>query len=962
MYTPLNIKTENTLLSSLIRIDDLIDFALKNNIKSLTITDNKMYGVYYFYKKCINNNIKPIVGLEVIINNFKIILYCKSYNGYKNLLKITSSEDINLDILNTYNNDLVCIVPFESVSLYDELVNIYNDVFIGYKNSDEEKNLNYDNLVYMNEILCLEKKEQEYLKYLKSIDDGIPVKSVSNYSNNYLKLFDEVNSMYPKYLDNNYKIGNMCVLEIELQHDLLPKYPCPDGLDSYNYLKRLCVDGLKRLFGDTVSKKYVDRLKYELDIINKMGFCNYFLIVSDYVSFAKSNGILVGPGRGSAAGSLVSYVLGITTIDPIHYDLLFERFLNPERVTMPDIDVDFEYTRRQEVVDYCIQKYGKKRVCPIITFGTLAAKQSIRDVGKCLELPLKTIDKLCSMIDSKLDLKSNYDSNPKIKNYLSTDKNLVHLYRVASHLEGLKRHTSIHAAGIVMSCIDLDNIIPLDKSHEFYTTAYSMEFLEELGLLKMDFLALKNLTLINDVLKEVGIYFDEIPNNDIDTIRLFQDGKTSGVFQFESSGMISFLNKFKPSNFEDIIASIALYRPGPMGNIDTYIKRKYGREKNDYIDPVLEPILKSTYGIIVYQEQIMQIAQVMAGYSFGEADILRRAMSKKKEETLLKEKDSFVSRSVNLGYDRNKAIQVYDLILKFASYGFNRAHSVAYAMISYRIAYLKVHFPLVFMKHLLNANVGSEVKTREYIYECKSRGMNILKPDINISGNEYKIHDGYLVYPLTVIKSIGYQSVLKILSSRGDVPFKDIFDFVRRCDDKSLGKNILENLVYSGCFDSFGYSKRTLIENLEKIINYGDLGDLLSDDMMPILDFYPEYDSKFLMEKELEIFGFYISNHPITGYKKKYNSIDLDNISNYFDKRINVLVYVDRIKVLDTKKGDKMCFITGSDELSSIDVVFFPKVFNDQISIHDILYLNGKVEKRYDNYQLIVDRIIEIIK
>jgi len=956
MYTPLNIKTENSILSSLIKIDDLILFALKHDIKSLTITDNKMYGVYYFYKKCKESGIKPIVGLEVLIDGFKVILYCKNYNGYKNLLHITS-DSVTLDILNKYSSDLICIVPFESMSIYDKL-SFFDDIFIGYKNSFEESSLNYDNLVYMNEVLCLDEKDLDYLRFLSGIRDGVSYDEVSKFSDNYLRLFDSVLKLFPKYLPNNYKIYDMCNLEIEIQHDLLPHFDCPDGMDSYSYLKKLCTFGMKRLFGDTVSRKYVDRLKYELDVINKMGFCNYFLIVSDYVRFAKESDILVGPGRGSAAGSLVSYLLGITTIDPIKYDLLFERFLNPERVTMPDIDIDFEYTRRQEVVDYCISKYGERRVCPIITFGTLAAKQSVRDVGRCLNIPIKTIDRLCSMIDSKLSLKENY-SNVRIRNFLSTDKELVRLYRVASRLEGLKRHTSIHAAGIVMSSSDLDNVIPLDKSHDFYTTGYSMEFLEELGLLKMDFLALKNLTLINDVLKEIHVSFDDIPSNDDDTFKLFQSGDTLGVFQFESSGMISFLTKFKPSNMEDIIASIALYRPGPMSNIDSYIRRKRGIEKIDYIDPVLEPILKSTYGIIVYQEQIMMIAQVMAGYSFGEADILRRAMSKKKEDVLLGERDKFINRSVSLGFSFDKAKQVYDLILKFASYGFNRAHSVSYALISYRIAYLKVHYPLQFMKHLLNSNIGGLVKTRSYVYECKSRGINILKPDINISGLEYNVHDSYLIYPLSVIKSIGYQSVVKILESRGNVPFSDIFDFVKRC---SVPSNVLENLIYSGCFESLGYNRKTLIRNLDKIVNYGELGELLSSDMKPILDSYSEFDSKFSMEKELEIFGFYISNHPVTAYKKRYETINLSDVSNYFDKRINIVVYVDSIKVLDTKKGEKMCFVTGSDEASSIDVVFFPRTYDNSISVHDILYLNGKVEKRYDNYQFIVEKVIEIIK
>ena len=954
MYTPLNIKTENTLLTSLIRIDELVDFALSNNIKSLSITDTKMYGVYYFYKKCIENDIKPIIGLDINYDNYRVILYCKNYNGYKCLLKLSSLDKvISSDFINV--DDLICIVPYSSLDKYDELKNIFSSIFVGYKNKQEEE-LGYANMVYMNDILCIDKSDLGYLKYLECIKTGKSINEILD-SSCYMLSFDEVNKLYPRYISNNYKIYDMCDLKMEYSCDLLPKYDCLDKMDSLSYLKSLCVDGMKRIFGSSAPKVYVDRLKYELDVINNMGFCNYFLVVSDYVRFAKESGILVGPGRGSAAGSLVSYLLNITTIDPIKYNLLFERFLNPERVTMPDIDIDFEYTRREEVVNYCISKYGSKRVAPIITFGTLGAKQSIRDVGRCLSIPGKTIDRLCSYINSDISLKDNYN-NPNIKKLLSTDKSLVKLYNVASRLEGIKRHTSIHAAGIVMSSVDLDEVIPLDFNHDFYTTGYSMEFLEELGLLKMDFLALKNLTLINDVLKDVGISFDSIPMNDVDTIKLFQSGNTSGVFQFESSGMISFLKKFKPSSFEDIIACIALYRPGPMSNIDKFIARKHGREAISYIVPSLEPILKSTYGIIVYQEQIMQIAQVMAGYSFGEADILRRAMSKKKESILIKEREKFIDGCINNGYSLDDSNQVYDLILKFASYGFNRAHSVSYAMVSYRIAYLKVHYPLVFMKELLNSNIGSDSKIREYIYECKERGINVLTPNINISDSKFILSDNGLLFPLTSIKGVGNQYALKIISERENGEFLNIFDFVKRCNVSG----IMEELIFSGCFQSFGYNKKTLIDNLEKIVNYSSLGELFDDDkFLPILDYRDEYDSKYLMEKEYELFGFYLSNHPVTSYKKKYNTINLSNISNYFDKVIDLVVYVDRIKEVDTKKGDKMCFITGSDERTSIDVVMFPKIYNSNIKIHDILYLNGRVEKRHDSYQFVVNKIKEII-
>lgn len=952
MYTPLNIKTENTILTSLIKIDELVSFALKNDIKSISITDTKMYGVYYFYKKCVENGIKPIIGLDINFDGCRVILYCRNYNGYKCLLKLSSLDKVVLsDFFNV--DDLVCIVPYSSLDRYDVLKGVFSSIFIGYKNKLEEE-LGYSNMVYMNDILCLQESDLVYLKYLECIRTGKSFNEILD-SSNYMVSFDEVSRVYPRYIENNYKISDMCNLKMEYFSDLLPKYDSPT--DSFSYLKSLCVNGMRSIFGSSAPRVYIDRLKYELDVINSMGFCNYFLIVSDYVSFAKRSGILVGPGRGSAAGSLVSYLLNITTIDPIKYNLLFERFLNPERVTMPDIDVDFEYTRREEVVDYCISKYGSKRVAPIITFGTLGAKQSIRDVGRCLSIPNKTIDRLCSNINSDISLKDNY-SNPSIKKLLSTDKSLVKLYNVASRLEGIKRHTSIHAAGIVMSSVDLDSVIPLDKTHDFYTTGYSMEFLEELGLLKMDFLALKNLTLINDVLKDVGIDFDSIPMNDKDTMDLFCSGNTGGVFQFESSGMISFLKKFKPSSFEDIVSSIALYRPGPMSNIDSYISRKHGKERISYIVPCLEPILKSTYGIIVYQEQIMQIAQVMAGFSYGEADILRRAMSKKKESILIKERERFINGCIANGYSLDDSNQVYDLILKFASYGFNRAHSVAYAMISYRIAYLKVHYPLVFMRELLNSNIGSDLKIKEYIYECKERGIKIIAPDINLSDSKFILYNDSLVFPLTSIKGVGNQYALKIISERENGKFLNVFDFSKRCSVSG----IMEELIFSGCFDSFDYNRKTLIYNLEKIVNYSSLGDLFDDDkFLPILDYKDEYDSKYLMEKEFLLFGFYLSNHPVTCYKKKFNTTHLSNISAYFDKVIDLVVYVDRIKEVDTKKGDKMCFITGSDESSNIDVIMFPNIYNSSIKIHDILYLSGRVEKRHDKYQFVVNSIKEVI-
>jgi len=961
MYTPLYIKTDNSLLSSLIKIDELINYAKKNNINSLSITDNKMYGAYYFYKKCTENNIKPLIGLEINIKENTFVLYAKNYDGYKNLLKLTSKENINTNDLKQHNKNLICIVPYNNKKIYEGLKKIYEDTFIGYNTLEQKKNIPIENKVYFNETLYIEPNDYKYLKYVKSIKEGLPHKEITEEKDKYIKLHEEIKLNYPNYLNNNYKITEMCDLKIENEKNLIPKYNCPNNLEPYDYLKKLCVEGLKKIFGQTVNKVYVDRLKYEIDTINKMGFCNYFLIVWDYVKYAKENKILVGPGRGSAAGSLVSYVLNITTIDPIKYNLFFERFLNPERITMPDIDIDFEYTRRQEVVDYCIKKYGEKKVAPIITFGTLGAKQALRDVGKSMEIELKSIDYICNLIDSKKNLKLNYKENEKLRNLINQDKTLTELYRIALKLEGIKRHTSIHAAGIVISEKELDEVIPIEKNNEIYQTGYTMEFLEELGLLKMDFLALKNLTLINDIIKEINIDFDTIELNDQKTIELFTKGETTGIFQFESQGMINFLNKFKPVNFDEIIASIALYRPGPMDNIDTYIKRKRNLEQITYIVKEIEPILKPTYGIIIYQEQIMQIANIMANYTLGEADVLRRAMSKKKQDVLEQEQDKFVKRSIQKGFNEQDAKQVYDLILKFASYGFNKAHSVAYATISYKMAFLKVHYPEIFMKHLLNTNIGSEPKTKEYIYECKLNNLNVLKPDINRSDKFYQVKGKDILLPITSIKGIGIQTVNKILENRNNKNYKDIFDFIKRCDDKTINKGTLENLIYAGCFESLNYNKRTLIENLEKILNYKEINDIVDDqNYLPIIDEYEEYDKNYLMEKELEIFGFYLTNHPITEYKLKYKSINVKDIPNYFDKVIDIVIYIDRVKEIETKKGEKMSFITGSDELSTIDITLFPKVYQE-LEKSKIIYIKAKVEKRFDKYQLIVNKINSIL-
>lgn len=963
-YVPLYIKTNYSLLSSMIKIDDLILYAKKNNLKVLTITDNNMYGVMEFYNACLKASIKPIIGLEITYQDQIIILYCKNETGYHCLCKLATIASDRLltraDLEVT--SDLIAIVPHKSLAIVEDIKLLFADLFVGYDSLMQKEVSSEYKYVYMRETLYLEESEKDYLKYLTAIKNGLLDPLSPN--NHLVKEQDVLGD-----LNNNYKINELCNLTITKQPDLLPIYPCPSGMDSYAYLKDKCQDGLRRLFGNRVSKVYVDRLKYELDVINKMGFCNYFLVVADYVDFARNQQILVGPGRGSAAGSLVAYCLNITEVDPIKYNLLFERFLNPERISMPDIDIDFEDARREEVINYCVNKYGLKKVVGIITFGTMAAKQVVRDVGRVMNIDIKTIDYLTKMLDSHQSLKDNYLNNKKLTEYLEHDHELKELYKVATKLEGLKRHTSVHAAGIVMSSKDIDEIIPIVKNNDhFYTTAYSMEYLENLGLLKMDFLGLRNLTLISDVvgeLKKDNIIVDlkQLPVDDQKTLNIFESVNTVGIFQFESSGMMNFLRKLKASTFEDVAAAVALFRPGPMDNIDLYIRRKHNLEEINYFHPNLKPILEPTYGVIIYQEQIMQIATTMAGYTLGEADVLRRAMSKKKEAVLLQEKEKFIAQSIKLGYSLEVASEVFNLILKFAAYGFNRAHAVAYSMIAYQMAYLKAHYPKYFMKSLLSMVIGSEVKTKEYIYECRLNNINILKPDIGISKAYYTIEELGIRYPLSNIKGLGSTAVKAILDERDKNKFVDIYDFVRRTYGKSVNRKTLTALNDAGCFVSFGINHHTLEANLDAIINYAEIAvdETVSK---PQLVFHEEYEKKELMKRELESFGFYLNNHPITDAKLKVkNTVAIKDLNQYFNKQVNLLVMIDRLKVVKTKKNDEMLFITGSDEMDTVDLVLFPSFYKEapQLELNDVVLVSGKIEKRFDKYQVIVNEITVVL-
>ncbi|MEI3499679.1 MAG: DNA polymerase III subunit alpha [Bacilli bacterium] len=709
-------------------------------------------------------------------------------------------------------------------------------------------------------------------------------------------------------------------------------------------------------------------MNYELDIIEKMGYLDYFLIVEDYVKFAKDNKIPVGPGRGSSAGSLISYLLNITEIDSIKYNLLFERFLNPERTSMPDIDIDFADYRRDEIINYINQKYGQNKTSLIITFQTMKAKQALRDIGRVFSYNNNDINTLSKAINKYDSFKDAYKYNEDFR-LLMKDDYFLEIIKLAKKIEDLPRQSGIHAAGIIINDEDLEKVIPIHKNNNnLNITHFEAPLLEELGFLKMDILSLSNLTLIENMINYIHTYYDpsfdikKISFNDKKTFDILNLGFTSNIFQLDSQGITKALKEVIINNFDDLVALLALYRPGPMDNIPIYANNKNKHLKINYIHPLLEPILKPTYGVIIYQEQIMEIVKTCASFSLGKADLFRRAMSKKKEEILLKEKDKFINGSIKRGYSEELARKNYDLILKFAAYGFNKAHSVSYATISYRMAYLKAHYKEDFMKTLLNFELNSVNKTKEYIYECKKEGLNILKPDINKSDKYYLKEKDGIRYPLTGLKNLGSMIVNNILDERKNGDFKSIYDFIKRTNRKNINKKTLISLIDAGCFDSFDLNHRTMIDGIDLIINYGELIKDLDEEfvLLPELEIKEEYSKHELLKRELDVIGLYISDNPITEYKQKLNNkFNICDVSHWFDKNVNIIGTIDYVKEVETKKQDKMCFIKISDELASIDGVVFPQLYKtlNEIKKDKTVLISGKVEKRFDKYQIIVNNI-----
>lgn len=955
-YTPLNIKTDYSLLNSMIKIPDLITYAKENHIASLTITDDNLCGAIEFYNACINSNIKPIIGLDILISNYHLLLYAKNIKGYQNLLQISttiSEEKLTLSFLQQFSSDLICIIPYESLTLAQN-INFYETIYFGYHTIEEYHELGEVSKIYCHSIRYLKKEDQIYFQYLKKIAN-----QDSNLEPEYLILPKDI----PFDFNTNYEFTNLCNIEIPSSQKRIPKFPCPDGYTSQEYLKYLCKEGLKSIFGNMVPSKYIERLKYELSVIEQMDFCDYFLIVWDYVKFAKEHHILVGPGRGSSAASLVSYCLNIIEIDPLKYHLLFERFLNKDRVTMPDIDIDFDGERKIEVIEYCKQKYGIKNVAGVITFNCLTTKQVLKDVGKILEIPTEMLDYFVRMFQSKLGIEQNLKKSDRIKNHLTKNPELKKVVEISLKLENLKKHISSHASGVVMCDSNITSIAPLVKCNQEYLVGYTMDFLEQLGLIKMDFLSLTTLTAINHILSEIeGPIWNQIPMDDAKTFELLKNGQTMGIFQLESNGMIQLLKRAKIHEFDELYNIIALYRPGPIQNIDLYIKRKNGQEPIEYLHPDLVPILKSTYGIIIYQEQIMQIAVTFAHYSLGRADILRRAMAKKKEDILLKEKPYFMEQIQKSGYDLEFAEKIYDMILKFAEYGFPKAHAVTYSLISYRMAYLKANYPEIFMKNMLNSVIGCDNETKDYISECQELNLTIIPPDINQSSNQYKIISGHLLFPISGIKRIDFGIANSILKERSKKPFQDIYDFMQRTNRKVVDESVLKNLIYSGALDSFQLTRKTMIENLDTLINYVELLDGVSDEsiLKPDLILYDEYPKNELLYYEKASLGFYLTSHPVSEYRKKYNCpISISSISNYLNRVIDLIVSIESIRETRTKTGELICFLRVSDQVLKLEAPIFAATYKQipDISVNDIIKITGRVGRRDGKDQIIVNKI-----
>ena len=1070
-FTHLHVHTEFSLLDGSCKIKEIVARAKELGMDSLAITDHGvMYGVIDFYKAAKEVGIKPIIGCEVYVapgSRFNkeagqsedkyhhLVLLAENNEGYANLMKIVSKgfidgfyykPRVDYEVLEQYHEGIIAlsaclageVQKYLARGFYEEGKKAalkYQDIFgkgnyyleLQDHGIPEQKMVN-SSLLRMSKELDIElvaTNDVHYINAEDSVAHDILLciqtgKKVSDedrmrYEGGqfYLKSEDEMRKLFPyalQALENTHKIAQRCNVEIEFGVTKLPRYDVPDGYTSWEYLNHLCTKGLNEKYPDD-DGTLRERLDYELGIINKMGYVDYFLIVWDFINYAKSNDIMVGPGRGSAAGSIVSYCLGITDIDPIKYDLLFERFLNPERVSMPDIDVDFCYERRQEVIDYVVRKYGKDRVVQIVTFGTLAARNVIRDVGRVLDLPYATVDEVAKMIpkDIGITIQKALDQSEDFRKLYNSNEEVKNLINMAKRLEGLPRHTSMHAAGVVISQKSVDEYVPLSRASDgSVTTQYIMTTLEELGLLKMDFLGLRTLTVIQNAVKYAEkstgrkIDINKIDYNDKNVLDYIGTGKTDGIFQLESSGMKNFMKELKPQSLEDIIAGISLYRPGPMDFIPKYLDGKNNPDNITYDCPQLEKILKPTYGCIVYQEQVMQIVRELAGYTLGRSDLVRRAMSKKKQSVMEKEKKNFVYGNpeenvkgcIANGIDEQIAIKIYNDMMDFAKYAFNKSHAAAYAVVSYQTAFLKYYYPVEYMAALMTSVIENSTKVSEYIVTSRSMGIKLLPPDINEGESGFSVKNNSIVYGLSAIKSIGKSVIDTIVEERElNGKYTSLKNFIERLSGKEVNKRTVENFIKAGAFDSLDGNRRQLMtvysriidsvneEKKKSITGQMSLFDLVSDEdkadyeiRMPDLE---EYSKEEKLAFEKEVLGVYVSGHPLEQYEDKWRK-NVKSFTKDFitDEEGNTIAkdntttivggMIDTITLKTTRTGKTMAFITLEDLYGVMEILIFPNVlerYRYMLKENEKIFVKGKVSIGDDEQgKLICDQIISFDK
>lgn len=1069
-FTHLHVHTEYSLLDGSSKISELLPRAKELGMDSLAITDHGvMYGVIDFYKKAKEVGVKPILGCEIYVapgsrfdreqsrgddRYYHLVLLAENNQGYKNLMKIVTrgftegyyyKPRVDYEILERYHEGIIAL----SACLAGEIPNkILKEDYEGARAAARRMNELFGQgnfflelqdhglrqQTQVNSVIMRMSKELDIplvvtndVHYIKE-EDAVPHdillciqtgKLVTDQDRMryeggqfFLKSEEEMQKVFPyakEALENTHKIAERCNVEIVFGEQKVPKFDVPEGYDAFSYLKELCEKGLVKRYGDPPPEELKERLAYELDTIKNMGYVDYFLIVWDFIRFAKSQDIAVGPGRGSAAGSIVAYCLEITNIDPIRYQLIFERFLNPERVSMPDIDIDFCYERRQEVIDYVYEKYGKDKVVQIITFGTMAARMAVRDVGRVMNIPYAQVDKVAKMIPMEpgITIEKALKHNPELRQAYEADEVTKNLIDMSMRLEGLPRHTSIHAAGVVIGSEPLDEFVPLSRGADnVITTQFTMTTIEELGLLKMDFLGLRTLTVIQDAVRMVEkktgqpLDINAIDYDDPEVYEMIGQAKTDGVFQLESAGMKSFMRELKPGNLEDIIAGISLYRPGPMDFIPKYIKGKNNKDSIRYSCPELEEILEPTYGCIVYQEQVMQIVMKLAGYTLGRSDLVRRAMSKKKADVMAKERANFVYGNeeegvegcIRRGIPEDVANHVFDEMIDFAKYAFNKSHAAAYAVVAYQTAWLRCHYPLEFMAALLTSVITNPKKITEYINTCRSMGIGILQPDINEGESGFSVSGNAIRYGLSAIKSLG-KNVIDVMIEEREAhgKYRNLKDFMERLTSKEINKRTIENLIKAGALDSLGATRRQMMmvyayvldevtrEKKENITGQMSLFDFFSEEEKKEYEIqYPdvgEFEQSQKLAFEKEVLGIYVSGHPLQDYMAsmekqitaKTTDFEPDEESGLAVVRDgrNYIVggLISNVTVKLTKTNQNMAFVTLEDLYGTVEVILFPRdyqKYRDLLVMDTAVYVKGRASVSEENGKLVAEFVISM--